>query len=148
MDDDPDLEGIERSAHAANRRFVDAIRGGDSAAAASAYASDACLVAPSADLIEGRDRIASFWRAGLEAGIRTVDRIPSRIDGHGSVAFEIGRYAMRLRPAGGGSVVDRGSYLLVHKRGPDGHWSWALETFTPDGVPATAPGSARSTNRR
>ena len=139
MDDEPGFEGLEQSAHAANRRFVDAIRDGDPAAASGAYAIDARLLAPSADLIEGRERIASFWRAGLEAGIRTVDRVPLRIDGHGSVAFEIGRYAMQLRPEGGGSVVDHGAYLLVHERDPDGGWSWALEMFTPDGTPETAP---------
>jgi len=138
MDEGLDREGLERSARAANRRFVDAIRGGDPAAASSGYAVDARLLAPSADLIEGRDGIESFWRAGLDAGIRAVDRVPVRIDGHGSVAFEIGRYAIRLRPPDGGCVVDRGTYLVVHERDVDGGWAWALEMFTPEGLPQVA----------
>jgi ketosteroid isomerase-like protein len=140
MDEGRDLEELERSARAAHRRFVEAIRGGDWAAASSGYAVDARLLAPSADVVEGRDGIEAFWRAGLDAGIRAVDRTPLRIDGHGSVAYEIGHYAIRLRPAGGGCVVDRGTYLVVHERGADGAWAWALEMFTPDGEPQVVSG--------
>jgi ketosteroid isomerase-like protein len=141
MEERDAADGLERWMGAANRRFADAIRGRDPAAASAAYAVDARLLAPSADLIEGRDRIESFWRAGLEAGIRAVDREPQRIDGHGSLAFEIGRYAIRLRPPDGGCVVDRGAYLLVHERGGDGSWAWSLEMFTPAGTPQVASGS-------
>ena len=133
--------GIEEAARAANRRFVDAIRGADPRAASSGYAEHARLLAPSADLIEGRAGIESFWRAGLEAGIRSVELVPIRIDGHDAVAFEIGHYAIRLRPPDGGSVVDRGSYLLVHERAADGTWAWSLEMFTPDGSPQVARGA-------
>jgi ketosteroid isomerase-like protein len=140
MDEGRDLEELERSARAAHRRFVEAIRGGDWAAASSGYAVDARLLAPSADVVEGRDGIEAFWRAGLDAGIRDVDRTPLRIDGHGSVAYEIGHYAIRLRPAGGGCVVDRGTYLVVHERDADGAWAWALEMFTPDGEPQVVSG--------
>lgn len=137
---------VHRSALAANERFVAAVRAGDAVAAASGYAVDARLVAPSADLIEGRDRIESFWRAGLEAGIRAVELVPHRIDRHESVAFEIGRYAMRVR-TGTGSLVDRGSYLLVHQRSADGKWAWALEMFTPDGAPQVASGTPAGEER-
>lgn len=135
-------DGIEQAARASNARFTAAIRGGDPVAAAAAYATDARLQAPSSDLIEGRTGIASFWRAGLDAGIRDMDRVPARIDQHGSVAYETGHYTIRLRPRGGGSVVDRGTYLVVHQREADGAWRWAAEAFTPEGAPrvdAAAP---------
>ncbi|HET7030201.1 MAG TPA: nuclear transport factor 2 family protein [Candidatus Limnocylindrales bacterium] len=139
---DGDAHGFDRTARAAHRRFVAGLRRQDAATATSGYADDARLVAPSADLIEGRTGIESFWRAGLDAGIRAVERVPVRLEGHGAIAFEIGRYAIRLRPAGGGSVVDRGSYLLVHERNAAGAWQWALEMFTPDGAPQVASGAA------
>jgi ketosteroid isomerase-like protein len=131
-------EGLEQAARAATRRFVDAIRGGDPVAAAVGYADDARLLAPSADLIEGRAEIESFWRAGLEAGIRAVELESIRIDRHDTFAIEVGQYAMRLRQPGGADVVDRGSYLLVHELAPDGEWAWALEAFTPEGSPQVA----------
>lgn len=142
-----DPEGLERSARVASDRFGAAISRGDAVAASSSYATAASLLAPSADLIEGRDGIAAFWRAGLEAGIQAVDRKPLRIDAHGSVAFEIGRYAIRLQPASGDWVVDHGTYLLIHERGPDNRWAWALEMFTPDGAPQVARGAAAGDGR-
>ena len=132
------IDGLERAARAAARRFVAAIRQGDPVAAAGEYAADARLLAPSSTLIEGRAAIESFWRAGLDAGIRAVELEPAGIDRHAAFAIETGRYSMRLRQPRGGEVVDRGSYLLVHEARPDGGWAWALETFTPEGDPQVA----------
>ena len=143
MDTGPDARGFEQCVRALHDDFGAALGARDPRAAAACYAPDARLVAPSADVVEGRAAIAAFWRAGLDAGIRVVDRIPTRIDGRGSIAFEIGQYALRLRPPSGGWVVDRGTYLVVHERGPDGRWAWALEMFTPDGLPRVASASGR-----
>ena len=147
MDEPADLAAFEAAARAANERFVAGIRSQDPSTASSGYAQNARLLAPSADLIEGRQGIESFWRAGLDAGIRDVSRVPVRIEAHGSVAFEIGRYAIRLRPPDGGCVVDRGSYLLVHERSAMGDWSWTLEMFTPEGTPQVAPPPAARRER-
>ncbi len=131
-------DGLEQAAVGAARRFTDAIRGGDPTAAAVGYAENARLVAPSSALIEGRAGIESFWRAGLEAGIRAVELESIRIDRHGAFGVEIGHYSMRLRQPGGDDVVDRGAYLRVHELAPDGGWTWAIEAFTPDGDPQVA----------
>jgi ketosteroid isomerase-like protein len=131
-------DGLEQAARAATRRFVDAISGGDPAMAAVGYAEDARLLAPSATVVRGRAEIESFWRAGLEAGIRAVELRSARIDRHGSFAIETGHYSMVLRRPRGDDVVDRGSYLRVHEPAADGGWAWALEAFTPDGHPQVA----------
>src|SRR5262245_15243553 len=123
-----EAEGLEDAARDADHRFTEAIRSGDPLAASSGYARDARLLAPSAALIEGRPGIESFWRAGLDAGIRAVELEPVRVEARGEGAIEIGRYEIRLEtPAG--SVVDRGTYVHVLEAGPDGHWAWSLETF-------------------
>lgn len=139
---------LEQAARAANARFAAGIRGHDPSAASAGYAPNARLLAPSADLIEGRTGIESFWRAGLDAGIRDVARVPVRIEARGSIAFEIGRYAIRLRPPDGSCVVDRGSYLLVHERTAAGSWTWTLEMFTPEGAPQVGSAPPSSTDRR
>jgi ketosteroid isomerase-like protein len=131
-------DDLELAARAATQRFVEAIRGGDSAAAAVGYTDDARLLAPSSTVVEGRAEIEAFWRAGLDAGIQAVELEFVRIDRHGAFAIEIGHYAMRLCQPDGGDVVDRGSYLRVHEPAPDGGWAWALEAFTPEGSPQVA----------
>lgn len=139
MDERGDSGAAEPFAAAAGRTFVDGIRLGDATAAAAAYAVGARLIAPSTEVIEGRPGIEAFWQAGIDAGIRDIDREPLAFHGHGSVAFEIGRYTIRLRPAEGGCVVDHGKYLLVHERDDDSAWRWAVEMFSPDGAPEIFP---------
>ena len=118
--------------------FVAALASGDAKAAAAVYAGNAKLLAPSAELLRGSEAIEAFWRAGLEAGIRAAELEAVELDQHDGLAYEIGRYALRLEPAEGGTVVDRGKYLLVHERQEDGTWRWAVEMFNPDSSPAAA----------
>jgi ketosteroid isomerase-like protein len=101
--------------------FVAALQGGNAVAASAVYADDAQLLAPSAD-----------WRAGLEAGIATVELEELTLECGENVAWEIGRYALHLDSAEGGPVVDHGKYLLVHERQEDGSWRRAVEMFNPE----------------
>lgn len=130
MSHDGLLDGSIRESRAA---FVAALRGGDAAAASAVYADDARLLAPSAEVMRGRAAIEAFWRAGVDAGVAEVELEVLELDRRDGVAYEIGRYAMQLRPSDGGTVIDRGNYVLVHERQPDGSWRRAVEMFTPDG---------------
>lgn len=121
--------------------FTDALRRGDASAVSRVYAERATLLAPSAQLVSGRKAIEAFWAAGIAAGVTDADLESLELRRHDGVAYEVGRYALRLRPAEGGSVVDRGKYLLVHERQDDGSWRWAVEMFGPDA--SRASGDAR-----
>jgi uncharacterized protein (TIGR02246 family) len=120
---------------ATRARFLAALQRGDAEAAAAVYAEDARLLPPSAELMEGRAAIEAFWRAGLEAGISRVELETLELERQDGLAYEIGRYALRLDPEDGVVVVDRGKYVLVHARQEDGSWRWAVEMFNPDRQP-------------
>ena len=141
MDQPIDGQTGRRSAAGAGagRTFVAAIAAGDARAAARTYSPEARLLAPSVEPIEGRDAIAAFWRAGIDAGIRDVQHEPVQLEERGSVAFEFGRYAIRLEPDDGGPLLERGKYLLVHERNADGSWQRAIEMLSPDGPPESSP---------
>lgn len=121
--------------------FVGAVRDGDAAAAAAVYAEYATLLAPSAEPLKGREAIAAFWTAGVEAGLWDVELEAFELERDTDLAYEIGRYALRLKPPDGQVVVDRGSYVLVHARQADGCWRWVVEMFNPD-APRRAAGHA------
>ena len=123
---------------ASRAAFAAALRGGDAAAAAAVYSDDARLLPPSARPLKGREAITAFWRAGVEAGISDVELDALELERVDGLAYEIGRYALQLEPAEGGTVVDRGNYLVVHERQEDGSWRWAVEMFNPDSTPAAA----------
>jgi ketosteroid isomerase-like protein len=146
MDEQTGEAGFEGTTAESRAAFVSALKRGDAALAARAYADDARLLAPSAELIEGRQAIEGFWRAGLEAGISDVQLEPFALERERGLAYEIGHYVLKLEPAEGGSVVDRGKYLLVHEQA-DGSWHWAVKVFNPDAPAAKVHRTLRSEHR-
>jgi uncharacterized protein (TIGR02246 family) len=119
----------------ARATFVGALNDGDAHAAAAVYAPDARLLAPSAELLKGRGAIEAFWATGVAAGISNIELDVVELERRDGFAYEIGRYAIRLRPAEGGTVVEHGKYLLLHTRQADGSWRRAVEMFNPDAPP-------------
>jgi ketosteroid isomerase-like protein len=141
---DEPLEVSQADAEIADGRaaFADALRQGDAKAAGSVYAQAARLVAPSADLIEGREAIEAFWQAGLDAGVVDVALEAMTVERRGRMAFELGRYALQLRLGAGREVIDRGTYVVVLEQQNGGSWQRAVEMFnpeTPSALPAAAP---------
>lgn len=125
------VDDIERGRLA----FEAALRCGDAAGAAAIYADDATLLAPAADVLNGRSAIERFWRTGVETGIEQVELLVLDLQQRGDVAFEVGAYALHVATESGIPVVDRGRYLIVHRVEPDGSWRRAAEMFSPDRPP-------------
>lgn len=126
----------ERAIGKARDAFVGALERGDAKAASASYTPDARLLAPSAQLFRGRPAIERFWKAGVVAGISDVRLECIELVRLNGLAYEIGRYALGLRPADGNPVIDLGKYVRVHEEQADGSWLWAVEMFNPDTPPA------------
>jgi ketosteroid isomerase-like protein len=105
-----------------------AVSRGDAAAAAALYEADDWLLASSAELIDGRNEIEAYWRAGLALGLAHVDLCLTDLQVADAIAIEIGRYALRLA----GDAVDGGKYVVLHRRQTDGTWRRAVDVFNPD----------------
>ena len=128
-----DLAEIHRTAIAeTHAAFVAALARGDAAEAAAAYAVRGRLLPPSAVLLRGRRAIEAFWRAGLESGRLDVAFDSLELAAHDGLACEIGSYSIQITPPDGAGVVDRGKYVLVHERMPDGTWLRAIHMFNPE----------------
>ncbi len=117
---------------ALNTTFIQALEKGDAALMASVYAPDAHLVPPNHPRVTGPD-IEGFWQQVLDMGVtggrlETLDLL-ERDD----VAVEEGRYTILAGP----DVVDEGTYVVVHRRQPDGSWRWGIDIFNSDRAAAT-----------
>ncbi len=115
-----------------NRRFADALVRGDAADVAAVYAPDARLLAPGAEPIQGREAIEAFWKGGVEMGIKGVELETLELEQQDGVAYEIGRYRLRIEPDGAEGMTDVGKFVVVHKRQLDGSWKWAVDIFNSD----------------
>jgi ketosteroid isomerase-like protein len=113
---------------ASNERFLEELARGDATAAATAYAEGAILLPPSGEIIRGRKAIESFWRSGIEIGVRTDLETLERADADRFV-YEVGRYRMLFQRAEDGPKLERGAYLLLYRQEPDGSWLRAVDMF-------------------
>ena len=115
--------------------FVAALERGDAQGVAAVYTDAATLIPPGAGLVQGREAIEAFWREGIESGITNAELESLELVPHGGLTHEIGRYALRLDPADGEAVVDRGTYLVLLARQSDGSWRRVIEMFSPNAPP-------------
>ena len=113
-----------------------ALVAGDALAASTAYAEDAKLLAPATGLVEGRGEIEAFWRAGIEAGVADLELEPKVVEHGDAIAYEIGDYSLRVGN-GDETIVDLGTYALVHQRQQDGRWLRTLELLNPVAMSAS-----------
>jgi ketosteroid isomerase-like protein len=112
-------------------QFMGSLRAHDAAGASTAYAADASLLPPAAGVVRGRDQIRQFWQAGLDSGLADLALESVSLTERDAVAFEIGRYAMRVEPVDGDSTTERGHYVQIHQLQPDGAWQTTVEIVSP-----------------
>jgi ketosteroid isomerase-like protein len=115
-----------------NDAFTAALAAGDAAAVAAVYSDNARLLAPGSELLTGTGAIAGFWNAGIAAGIRGAELTTLTVEERDDLAIEVGRYTLRIQPAGADSVTDTGKYVVVHRRNGSGDWRWDLDIFNSD----------------
>jgi uncharacterized protein (TIGR02246 family) len=116
--------------------LADALVSGDPVAAAALYTDDGRLLTPAAELIAGRREIEAYWRAGIGVGLAGVELRMLELQLGRELAIEIGRDVFAV-DGDGGTVAERGKYLVLHRRQPDGSWRRAVDVFNPD-VPEPA----------
>jgi ketosteroid isomerase-like protein len=117
-------DGVERGTQALRA----ALARGDARAAAALYAHDGKLLSPAAELFAGRRDIEGYWRAGIALGLSGLEVDGVELESSDGLAVETGRYVL----AGGPLVLERGKYLVLHRRQADGTWRRAVDVFNPD----------------
>jgi ketosteroid isomerase-like protein len=123
------MEGEIEEATAA---LVRSLEHGDATTAAGVYADDAKVVAPAAELIQGRAQIEAYWRAGIALGLSAVEFERQVLEAVGGSVVEVGRYAVSVNVARAGRIVERGTYLVLHSQIADGSWRRTVDVFNPD----------------
>jgi len=106
-----------------NRDFAAALNAKDAKAAAALYTEDAVLIPPGEPLVRGRAAIEEYWQGAIEAGgVRDVSVETMEALSSGSLGYEIGSFVLTVNGPDGEPATDRGRYVELLRRGPDGRW--------------------------
>lgn len=106
-----------------NRDFAAALNAKDAKKAASYYAVDAVLYPPGEAPVHGREAIEAYWRGAIEQGgireasVETIDAGSS-----GDLGYEIGTFVATVNGPEGKPMTDRGRFVELLRREPDGVW--------------------------
>lgn len=105
------------------RSFAAALNAKDAKGASALYTEDAVLIPPGEALVKGREAIEEYWRGAIElGGIRDVSVETMDARSSGSLGYETGSFVLTVDGPDGEAVVERGRYIELLIREPDGRW--------------------------
>ena len=119
------------------------------------YSPDALVLRSNYAPIRGAAAVREFFFGALDAGLGEVEIEPLRVDVVGELAYEAGRCKALIPSSTGKRREERGKYLWVLQRQPNGEWKVVADCWSSDltlttlesDIPASAPVKTSSPRR-
>jgi len=96
------------------------------------YSSDALVLRSNYPPIRGAAAVREFFFGALDAGLGEVEIEPLRVDVIGDLAYEAGRCKALIPSSTGKRREERGKYLWVLQRQPNGEWKVVADCWSSD----------------
>jgi uncharacterized protein (TIGR02246 family) len=131
-----DAGAVRQAIDAANAKFVDAMKRGDTVTIADNYAEDAVVMPQGAEAWRGREAIRKGFGGMLtQATVTEFNAKTEDLAIGGDLAVETGSYEETARMRDGKEMKDKGKYINVWKRQADGSWKIVRDIFNSDMAP-------------
>jgi ketosteroid isomerase-like protein len=100
----------------------------------SFYSDDAIVMPPNASAATTMDAIRSAWKEMLASPGLVISwkAIKVEVAKSGEIGFVSGTYEVTMNDASGNPVNDRGKYLEVWEKQPDGSWKCGADIWNSD----------------
>lgn len=107
------------------------------------YSADAIVLPPNTTRAATNETIRNVWKELLATPALAISWQPMKVELSQSadMAYVSGTYELTMNDAAGRPVNDRGKYLEVWKKQPDGKWKCSADTWNSD-LPASAPAAS------
>ena len=96
------------------------------------YSADALVLRSNYPPIRGAAAVREFFFGALDAGLGEVEIDPLRVDVVGEMAYEAGRCKALIPSSTGKRREERGKYLWVLQRQPNGEWKVVADCWSSD----------------
>jgi len=106
------------------------------------YSDDAVVLPPNSQSATTKQAIRNVWKELLATTVLVITWKPTRVEvgKSGDMAWMSGTYELTMNDATGRPINDRGKYLEVWKKQPDGKWKCGADMWNSDlAVAAPAP---------
>jgi uncharacterized protein (TIGR02246 family) len=135
------LTDADRDAiRAAGAAFAAAMSKGDHDAASAIYVEDAILLPPGMPALTGRDAILDFMK--MMPPMTAFSAEDLEIMGDGEKAVVRGTYSLTIEIPGSAPYTEKGKFIDVRVKQPDGKWLFKWDMFSPDVMPGAPPTEA------
>ncbi len=112
-------------------RFRKALLARDFDTLVALYTDDAVFMPPNHPAVHGRSALKA-WMAAFPKVVDVALSI-ARVEGRADLAYVQGSYVMTLHPDGAPApVTDRGKYIEIRRRQPNGEWLLEADIFNSD----------------
>jgi len=108
---------------------------------ANYYADDVALLMPNAPMISGKEKVKGALKPMLADPNFALTFQNTRVDASrdGDLVYTVGTYAMTVSdPIDKTPVTDKGKYVTVYRKHPDGAWKAVVDMINSDLPPAGA----------
>jgi ketosteroid isomerase-like protein len=118
---------------AADTAWSKAAKAHDLEGVLSYYADDAFVMPPNQELASNKSGVRKAWTDLLVKGT-TVEWTPGVAEsaGSGEMVYVEGFYTAKIAAGKGKTTLDRGKYLSIWKKQPDGTWKSVANTWNSD----------------
>ncbi len=96
------------------------------------YVADALVLRSNYPPVRGAAAVREFFFGALDAGLGDVEIEPLRLEVSGEMAYEAGRCKALVPSTTGKRREERGKYLWVCARQPNGEWKLAVDCWSSD----------------
>ena len=132
-----DAGAVRQAIDAANAKFVEAMKRGDTIAIAENYTEDAIVMPQGTESWRGREAIRKGFGGMLtQSTVKEFSMKTDDVTVAGDIAVESGTYEETAQAKSGGQETkDKGKYMVVWKRQADGSWKIVRDIFNSDNAP-------------
>ena len=118
---------------AANEKFMDTFAK-NVANMSSHYTSNATLMPPGSDAIQGSAAISAYWKGGQDSGVKRAKLETMEAEQNGDQVIEVGRYTLY---GANNAQLDAGKYVVIWKQ-EGGQWKLHRDIWNTNTPPAVA----------
>jgi ketosteroid isomerase-like protein len=102
---------------------------------ASFLAKDVWFLSDGSPFTKGKQAAVMSWAPLLNNPESSITWEPVKADASGELGYTVGQYEIRGKTSEGKAFVERGKYITIWKKQPNGEWKVVIDGGNTDGPP-------------